>query len=177
MRPEIAVTTDFIVGFPGETKIEFNQTLALIEEAAFDGVFAFMYSDRRLAPAHRFEGRVAETEKRDRLQRLLECQQSITLSKNRSIVGSVVEVLVEGPSSRPNLAEETGAGTQWTGRTPENKIVNFSPEAVDGASTTLRVGDLARIRIEGAYAHSLWGRPTPSRPTDGCAAGGTCHAA
>ena len=89
IRPDMAVTSDFIVGFPGESRRDFEQTLSLVEDVGFDSLFAFMYSDRDTAPASRFKDKVREEEKKDRLQELLTTQEAITLAKNQALVGSV----------------------------------------------------------------------------------------
>lgn len=160
--PDIAVSSDFIVGFPGETADDFNETLDLIRAVQFDSVFAFIYSDRPHAPAVYFEGKVPESEKKERLQELLAVQGRITEGKNRAMVGRTVSVLVEGLSKQQDMIGE-GLGVlvpQWSGRTPDHKIVNFTVE--DKAGGPDWTGKLVDIRIEKALAHSLWGRPVGS---------------
>ncbi len=98
--PQIAISSDFIVGFPGEEPADFEQTLDLIRTVEFDSLFAFKYSDRPEAPASRFNDKVPEREQNMRLQRLLEEQDRITLFKHRSLLGSIQEVLVEGVNRR-----------------------------------------------------------------------------
>jgi tRNA-2-methylthio-N6-dimethylallyladenosine synthase len=162
--PEIAITTDFIVGFPGETRTDFQQTLELIETVGFDSVFAFQYSDRPHTPASRFPEKVSDSEKKRRLWELLELQKQITLDKHRSMIGSIREVLVEGRSkgrgpsdnTRPELCD---APPQWTGRTSGHHIVNFSPDPNAAAFNGDLTGRLVQIKIEHAYAHSLGGTP------------------
>jgi len=158
--PDIAVTSDFIVGFPGETDRQFQRTLELIETVRYDGLFAFMYSDRPNAPAAKFSGKVPENVKKERLQALLNLQQTITRKKHEAMVGQVRNVLVEGPSR--GLGDSSGAddnpNIRWSGRASSNHIIHFS--AVDAHSTNKEIltGKFADIMIEGAYAHSLWGR-------------------
>jgi tRNA-2-methylthio-N6-dimethylallyladenosine synthase len=177
VRPDIAVTSDFIVGFPGESRRDFEQTLALVEEVGFDGIFAFMYSDRAVAPASRFKAKVSEDEKKDRLQELLTTQEAITLTKNQALVGSVQTILVEGRSSRPGLAEAHAKGPQWTGRTPENKIVNFSRLSEASNGEELPIGRLVDVVINKAFSHSLQGCLVRGKTSKGCLEGKKCHAA
>ncbi len=177
VRPEMAITSDFIVGFPGETDADFEQTLGLIEAVGFDGVFAFMYSDRSVAPAARFEDKIDEAQKKERLQRLLQHQEVFTLKASKALIGSVQEVLVEGLSTRPGLAEDQTAHRQWSGRTPGNKIVNFDHDAGCAGSQSVHTGLLAGVRIDKAFSHSLWGRPVWIEEKPGGLRGDTCHAA
>ncbi|VEN73423.1 tRNA-2-methylthio-N(6)-dimethylallyladenosine synthase [Candidatus Desulfarcum epimagneticum] len=147
-RPDIAVTTDMIVGFPGETGADFQKTLELMDHAFFDGVFAFIYSDRPKTAALKFEGKVSEGEKKARLKTLLDAQEAYTLEKNRALEGSVRQVLVEGPSKKKTPRP------QWTGRTSSNKVVNFE---WDGERADIRPGRIIRVRIEKGLPHSLRG--------------------
>ena len=158
--PDIAITSDFIVGFPGETDREFQATLDLIERVRYDGLFAFMYSDRPNAPASAFTGKIDETVKKARLQALLDLQARISREKYQALVGTVHQVLVEGPSRglEAEGASSEGRRIRWTGRTSSNHIVHFAvPDGVD-AGNELLTGAFADIMIEGAHAHSLWGR-------------------
>ncbi|MCF8091054.1 MAG: tRNA (N6-isopentenyl adenosine(37)-C2)-methylthiotransferase MiaB [Desulfotignum sp.] len=152
--PDIALSTDIIVGFPSETLPDFNETMDLVARVGFDSIFAFAYSDRSSAPAAKFSGPVDEREKMDRLNQLLAFQDTITLKKNQQITGQVVEILVEGISTRQHdkFVKTTRHTRQMTGRSPGNKIVHFP-------SDTIAAGDLVNIKIENAYPHSLWGRP------------------
>ncbi len=159
--PGIAVTSDFIVGFPGENRKDFEESLSLIEEVAFDGLFAFMYSDRAVAPAAGFDGKVDETEKKARLQELLAAQEVITHRKHRALVGSVQRILLES-RNRHSPGVEEGAGptvAQWSGRTGTNRIVNFDDVPEHAFFRELRPGMLVDVRIEKALPHSLWGAP------------------
>jgi tRNA-2-methylthio-N6-dimethylallyladenosine synthase len=156
--PDIAITSDIIVGFPGETPEDFEDTLSLIRQVAYDGLFAFMYSDRPNAPAAHFPEKISEAEKAGRLQQVLELQETITLEKNQSLVHSDQVILVEGISQRMSAHEATpDAAPQWYGRTPGHKIVHFpEPESLSASGN---IGRLKTIRIEKAFSHSLWGRP------------------
>ncbi|HEY8426928.1 MAG TPA: tRNA (N6-isopentenyl adenosine(37)-C2)-methylthiotransferase MiaB [Sandaracinaceae bacterium] len=143
--PGLTLSTDLIVGFPGETDEDFALTLSLIEEAGFVAAFAFKYSPRPNTPALKLGDDVPEHVKDERLQAVLariEAQQSAHLA---SLVGTETEVLVEGPSAK-------GAG-RFTGRSSRNEIVHVvAPEGVDPT------GRLVRVRIEEAFKHSLLGR-------------------
>ena len=175
--PEIAITSDMIVGFPGETDADFEDTLDLVRNVEFDGLFAFMYSDRPHAPAARLSEKVPVHLKRERLHALLQLQEAFTYKKNTALVGSIQEILAEGVSKRQagGSAPERSVA-QWTGRTPANKIVNFH---VNGSSTfgTLSAGTLVRVRIEKALAHSLWGTSENAGPAAGGLKGDAYHAA
>ena len=146
--PEIALTTDIIVGFPGETEEDFAETLRLLEEVRFDEIFSFKYSDRPLARSTQFEDKVPEEEKARRLSLVHQVQERITRETNESYLGREVEVLVEGKSpGNPSL---------WTGRTRTNHVVNFSgPEDLKGK--------LVHVLIEGCGQHSLRGRMLDSQ--------------
>jgi len=175
--PEIAITSDMIVGFPGETDADFEDTLDLVRNVEFDGLFAFMYSDRPPAPAARLSEKVPAHLKRERLHALLQLQETFTYKKNAALVGSVQEILAEGVSKRQTAGSSAERpAVQWTGRTPGNKIVNFH---VSGSSAceTASAGALVRVRIEKALAHSLWGAPENAGSAAGGLKGDACHAA
>jgi tRNA-2-methylthio-N6-dimethylallyladenosine synthase len=160
--PDIAITSDFIVGFPGETESQFAATLDLIDTVRYDGLFAFMYSDRPNAPAAAFSDKVDEPVKKRRLQELLDCQQRITQEKYAALVGRSTRVLVEGPG-RDLTAEAAGSNApspKWTGRTSTNRIVHFTIPEPFAPDKELLTGTLAQIMIEGSHAHSLRGRLT-----------------
>jgi len=158
--PDIAVTSDFIVGFPGETERQFQRTLELIETVRYDGLFAFMYSNRPNAPAAKFSDKVSESVKKQRLQALLDLQQTITRQKHEAMVGQVKRVLVEGPSR--GIGDGGGGDgnpdIRWNGRASSNHIIHFSDSDGPSAKKEILTGEFADIMIEGAYAHSLWGR-------------------
>jgi len=159
--PDIAITSDMIVGFPGETENDFNNTLDLVKTVQFDGLFAFAYSDRPKTPAVKFPDKISEPEKKERLQRLLNLQERYTKEKNEALLGKVEPVLVEGLSkkqSETNL-DENGTDSSWTGRTSTNKIVNFSLNEKDIAGSGIVPGKTIDIKIIRALAHSLRGKP------------------
>ncbi|MDF1593261.1 MAG: tRNA (N6-isopentenyl adenosine(37)-C2)-methylthiotransferase MiaB [Desulfobacterales bacterium] len=157
--PDIAITSDIIVGFPGETDADFQKTLEIIRQAEFDNIFAFSYSDRPSAPAAELTGKVSEKQKNRRLQTVLAQQEAITLRKNQALVGSTVEILVDGFSKKQNGKNGSGdPGTvQWTGRTTTHKVVNFVQTADGVAVRQNHTGRLLNVRIEKALPHSLWG--------------------
>ncbi len=138
--PEISLTTDLIVGFPGETEVDFERTLEALDRIRFDGVFAFKYSPRPNTPALEMENHVSEEVKAGRLERLLRRQREISDEKARARVGKVEEILIEGPS-------RTNPG-RLTGRTRTNRVVHL-----DGGSEP--PGTLLPVRILKAHAASL----------------------
>ena len=140
--PEIAITTDIIVGFPGEREEDFQDTLNTLSDIGYDGIFAFKYSKRPHTRALALDGHIDEKIKSDRLSTVLALQENITHRKNKGHEGAVVEVLVEGLSE--NNPE------RLTGRTRTNKIVNFH-----GVETC--TGNLLNIKILEAKQHSLYG--------------------
>jgi len=141
-RRQISITTDIIVGFPGETEQDFAETLSLVDAAQFDGGFSFQYSRRPHTPAAVMPDAIPESEKAHRLQVLLEKQRAIQSQRNQDLVGQVFEVLVEGASRRE---------TQWTGRTSSNRTLNFA------SSRTDLLGEYVRVRVTGAGPNSLTG--------------------
>jgi tRNA-2-methylthio-N6-dimethylallyladenosine synthase len=159
--PQIAITSDIIVGFPGETDGDFEQTLELVKTVEFDGLFAFQYSDRSRAPAAKLPDKIAEPVKSRRLQILLDLQQKYTKQKNKALVGSTQLILTDGLSKK-QVCDPTDSGgqtLQWTGRTFTNKIVNFSLEELPVHNQSL-TGRLIDVRIDKALSHSLFGKAT-----------------
>lgn len=148
LYPDMALTTDIIVGFPGETEEDFRETMDLINEVLFDNIFSFMYSPRPGTRAADFDGRIAVEVKSERLQLLQEIQRDITLEKNKGLVGKTVEVLVEG-QSKVNAEE-------LSGRTPCNRIVNFP-------ATGELAGGIVDVLITQAFPNSLKGIKSASK--------------
>jgi tRNA-2-methylthio-N6-dimethylallyladenosine synthase len=139
--PELALTTDLIVGFPGETESDFAETLTLVDEVGFDGAFTFVYSPRRGTEAAEMSDQVPEDVKRERIERLVDVVQRVAAKRNATRVGRIEEVLVEGPSrTDPSLLR---------GRTRRNTTVNFTGEASPG--------ELVRVRIDAATSTTLRG--------------------
>ncbi len=144
-RPDLAITTDLIVGFPGETDTDFADTLKLIRDVFFTDSFSFKYSPRPGTPAASMADKVSESVAQARLEELQDLQRSLTLGAHRARVGEVTEVLVEGPSRH--------GGTQLSGRDPFHRVVNFSTEAESAPAP----GTLIRVEIVDATPHSLIG--------------------
>ena len=143
-RRDISITTDIIVGFPGETETDFGETLSLLEEVGYDGVFAFKYSPRPNTPAIKLDDAIPDAEKSRRLAVLLEKQRTIQHSRNQKHVGEEVEAMVEARNE---------ARGQWIGRTSQNKTVNFTaPE-----DTPIAAGRYVPVRVTTAFPNSLVG--------------------
>ena len=149
-RPEVAITTDMIVGFPGETDAEFEETLSVVSEIGYDDMFTFTYSPRpRTVAAKVYRDDVPDEVKGERCRRLQELQKGISLRKNRDLIGSEQEVLVEGSS---RLGRD-----QLMGRTRTNRIVNFVPDRATVA------GEMAKVRVMEATPNSLVGEALGAR--------------
>ena len=131
--PDASLTTDLIVGFPGETEEDFGELLDFLREIRYDAAYTFLYSKRSGTPAAMMEAQVEDSVKKERLHRLMEVQNEISLEKNAALKGTVQEVLAEGPS---RTDEDV-----WTGRTGTNKIVLWRKK---GQETE---GDIVRVRI------------------------------
>jgi tRNA-2-methylthio-N6-dimethylallyladenosine synthase len=139
--PDLALTTDLIVGFPGETEAEFEETVGAVEEVGYDGAFTFVFSPRQGTEAATMPDQVPEDVKRERIERLIEVVQRVAERRNRKRVGGIEEVLVEGPSrTDPSLLR---------GRTRRNTTVNFSGSAA--------AGELVPVTIESATSTTLKG--------------------
>jgi tRNA-2-methylthio-N6-dimethylallyladenosine synthase len=139
--PDCAITTDIIVGFPGETEADFEQTLEVVDEVGYDGAFTFVFSPRRGTEAAEFEDQLPHPVKTERMQRLVELVQRRARERAERFVGRTLEVLAEGPS-------RTDA-SRLRGRTRHNKTVNF-----DG---TAAPGELVEVEIGGATSTTLSG--------------------
>ncbi len=144
-RRKIAITTDIIVGFPGETEADFAETLSLLDEVQYDSLFSFKYSPRPNTPALSLDGHVPDEEKGRRLTILQEMQRSIQIRRNAELVGLVQEVMVEGYNR---------AMGQWIGRTSQNRILNFIHEQANGDSL---LGRYLQVRVTRAGPNSLVG--------------------
>jgi tRNA-2-methylthio-N6-dimethylallyladenosine synthase len=148
-RRNISITTDIIVGFPGETEADFADTLALLEEVQYDSLFSFKYSRRPNTPALALVDQVPEEEKSRRLTILQELQRAIQIRLNAGLVGTVEEAFVEGYN------QATG---QWIGRTTQNRTLNFIHTDYPGPQDerTL-VGKYQDVRVTRAGPNSLAG--------------------
>lgn len=140
--PDCSLSTDIIVGFPGETEGEFLATLEVMEQVKFDSAFTFKYSVRPGTKAAEYQDQVPEEVKQARLKRLLELQKPISLRRNRAYVGRIVEVLVEKESKKSDR--------QWAGRTDSNKWVVFDKEGA-------RIKDFVDVHIDSSYGVALKG--------------------
>jgi len=140
--PDIAISTDIIVGFPGENEEDFLDTLDIVERVQYDQAFMFMYSKRKGTPAAEMENQVDEEVKKERLNRLMKLQDTISAKKNEQMKDKVVEVLVEGFSKKDK--------EKLTGRTRTNKVVNFKgPKDI--------IGKLVKVKIIEPHTFSLIG--------------------
>jgi tRNA-2-methylthio-N6-dimethylallyladenosine synthase len=145
VRPNITIGTDFIVGFPGETEADFQQTLKLVADADFDNSFSFIYSARPGTPAANLEDPTTAEVKSERLYRLQEALNANIRRHSERWVGSVQRILVDGRSTKD--------ATELQGRTEGNRVVNF-----DGGPQAARlIGQMLDVRITGAYNYSLRG--------------------
>jgi tRNA-2-methylthio-N6-dimethylallyladenosine synthase len=145
-RRPLALSTDVIVGFPGETDEDFAQTLSLLDEVEYDSIFAFKYSPRPNTPAVSYADPIPEEIKSQRLAAVQEKQRSIQIRRNAALVGSEEEVLVEG--------RHHSLG-QWVGRTTQNRVVNFT--VADGGPDPTTLGGYTRVLVTRAGPNSLVG--------------------
>jgi tRNA-2-methylthio-N6-dimethylallyladenosine synthase len=143
--PDAAITTDIIVGFPGETEQDFEQTLDLVRQARFAGAFTFLYSPRHGTPAATMDAQVPPAVVQERYDRLVELVSEITWAENKRLVGRTVEVLVAEGEGRKDAATH-----RMSGRAPDNRLVHFTPEG-----TEPRPGDLVTVTISRAAPHYL----------------------
>ena len=140
--PNVTISTDIIVGFPGETEEDFKETLSLVEECKYDNAFTFIFSKREGTPACKLADPTPESEKEKRLQRLNEIVNHYFLENNKKLVGSSLEVLVEGISEKKNM---------YYGYSDTNKLINFSSDK------DIKAGDLVKVKITSAKTWSLDG--------------------
>jgi tRNA-2-methylthio-N6-dimethylallyladenosine synthase len=144
-RRPIAITSDIIVGFPGETEADFEETLRLMQEVKYEAIFAFKYSPRPNTPAQSMPDAIPEEEKSRRLAVLLDLQRKIQTDANQKLIGQDFEVHVEGKSRKEN---------QWSGHTSCNRVVNFSSSQPD------LLGSYVRARVNGVTPNCLIGEQT-----------------
>jgi len=143
-RRDISITSDIIVGFPGETEAEFEETLSLLDEVGFDGIFGFKYSPRPNTPSLALHDAIPDTEKVRRLAVLNEKQREIQRKRNQNQVGRTIEVMVEGKNE---------ARGQWIGRTSQNKTLNFTADA-----SAPVVGSYVNVVTTACFPNSLLGQ-------------------
>jgi tRNA-2-methylthio-N6-dimethylallyladenosine synthase len=142
--PDLALGTDVIVGFPGETDEDFAETLAVVETVRFDSAFTFIFSPRAGTEAADMADQVADDVKHERLERLVEATQRIAAERNADRIGGVEEVLVEGASRTDP--------TMLRGRTRRNTMVNFSGSAPAGSFAMVAIDDATSTTLRGREA-------------------------
>jgi tRNA-2-methylthio-N6-dimethylallyladenosine synthase len=147
-KRSIAITTDIIVGFPGETEADFEQTLDLLDQVEFDAIFGFKYSSRPNTAALAMDDRISEEEKTRRLSIVQEKQRGIQMRRHAQMIGNVEEVLVEGRNR---------ALGQWIGRTSQNRILNFSHHNEEEV-----LGKYLPVTVTRAGPNSLVGQSSPN---------------
>lgn len=145
VHPDISLTTDVIVGFPGETEEDFQATLSALEEVRFDSVYSFNYSVRKGTRAESMPDQVDEETKKNRMGRLLELQQRIASENNKKLEGQTVRVIVEGDSKSDSSV--------WAGRTDQGKIIHFPKDERE-----LIPGQHVEVKIERAEAYTIYGK-------------------
>jgi tRNA-2-methylthio-N6-dimethylallyladenosine synthase len=147
--PDINLSTDVIVGFPGETEEDFEASLRMLETVRFGQVYGFAFSPRPGTPAARYPDPVPEPTKKQRLHRVFEVSDRISHELNRALLDTTQSVLVDGDSRRSR--------SDWQGRAEDNRVVNFAKNAHG------QIGDVVRVRITRASPHSLYGEMVGSR--------------
>ncbi|HEY8454457.1 MAG TPA: tRNA (N6-isopentenyl adenosine(37)-C2)-methylthiotransferase MiaB [Actinopolymorphaceae bacterium] len=148
--PDAAITTDIIVGFPGETEADFEETLHVVREARFAGAFTFQYSKRPGTPAAEMPNQVPKPVVQERYERLVALVEEIALAENTAQVGRELEVLVAEGEGRKDAAT-----ARMSGRAPDNRLVHFTPVLADGERAAIRPGDFVRVKITRAAPHHL----------------------
>jgi len=141
-KREISLTTDLIVGFPGETEKDFEETLSLLDLAQYDGAFCFKYSPRPNTPSLKMDDAIPEEEKSRRLAVLMDKQREIQRTRNERLIGQSFEVMVEGKSKKEH---------QWSGHTSSNKVMNFTSREQES------LGDYVHVKVAAATPNSLVG--------------------
>jgi tRNA-2-methylthio-N6-dimethylallyladenosine synthase len=148
--PDAAITTDIIVGFPGETEEDFLETMKVVERARFSGAFTFQYSKRPGTPAAVLEEQVPKAVVQDRYERLVALVDEIAWEENKALVGRTVELMVAEGEGRKD--EQTH---RRSGRAPDNRLVHFSALDADGAPLAVRPGDMVEVEVTYAAPHHL----------------------
>jgi tRNA-2-methylthio-N6-dimethylallyladenosine synthase len=143
LRPQISITSDIIIGFPGETQNDYQETIDMMEKIRFDSIFSFKYSERKGTVAQKLEGKIEEGEKSRRLTQVQALQDQHTIEANLAMEGSLQELLIEGKSRNSE--------NDLMGRTGSWKIVNFK-------SDKALAGKIVKAKITKAYLHSLRGK-------------------
>jgi tRNA-2-methylthio-N6-dimethylallyladenosine synthase len=143
-KRQISITSDIIVGFPGETEQDFAETLSLLDEVGYDAVFTFKYSPRPNTPSLALEDAIPDQEKSRRLEVLMTRQKEIQIHSYKRYIGEILEVMVEGRND---------ARQQWIGRTSQNKTLNFTANA----AATPKIGSYVPVRATTSFPNSLLG--------------------
>jgi len=143
--PHAAITTDIIVGFPGETEADFAATLDVVRQARFAAAFTFQYSKRPGTPAAEMDGQLPKSVVQERYQRLVDLQEAISFEENQALIGSSVELLVASGEGRKDSAT-----SRMTGRARDGRLVHFSPGNIE-----VRPGDVVTTTVTGAAPHHL----------------------
>jgi tRNA-2-methylthio-N6-dimethylallyladenosine synthase len=143
-KRQISITSDIIVGFPGETDEDFTETLSLLDEVGYDAVFTFKYSPRPNTPSLGLDDAIPDQEKSRRLEILMSRQKDIQIARYKRYIGEILEVMVEGKNE---------ARKQWIGRTSHNKTLNFT--APD--TSIPQVGSYVKVRATQSFPNSLLG--------------------
>lgn len=141
--PDIAISTDLIVGFPGETDEQFRKTLKMVEDIKFDWAYMFSFNPIPNTPAEKLAGQMTMKEKNTRLNELVQLQNAITVDKNKSFINDIFEVLVEGKSNKDQ--------DKFCGLTSQSKTVNFS------AKKEIKAGDIVNIRVRTGHLYGFLG--------------------
>ena len=141
--PDLSISTDIIVGFPGETEEDFLDTLSLVREVEYDSAFTFIYSPRVGTPAAKYDNQIPENIKHNRFDRLVEEVNRCSAKKNSEYLGRIVDVMVDGPSKN-----DAGA---WSGRTDTFKLVNFTSEEplTEGQMVSVRITETKTFSLDG----------------------------
>ena len=148
--PEAAITTDIIVGFPGETEEDFQATLDVVRAARFSGAFTFQYSKRPGTPAATLEGQVPKAVVQERYERLVEVADEVAWTENRALEGRTVELMVAEGEGRKDAATH-----RLSGRARDNRLVHFTPVDESGAPVDVRPGDMVEVVVSYGAPHHL----------------------
>ncbi len=148
--PEAAITTDIIVGFPGETEEDFAATLDVVRAARFSGAYTFQYSKRPGTPAATLDEQVPKAVVQERYERLVEVVNQIAWEENRALEGRTVELLVAEGEGRKDAATH-----RLSGRARDNRLVHFTPVAADGSPVDVRPGDVVEVVVSYGAPHHL----------------------
>jgi tRNA-2-methylthio-N6-dimethylallyladenosine synthase len=148
--PEAAITTDIIVGFPGETEEDFEATLDVVRAARFSGAFTFQYSKRPGTPAAVLDGQLPKAVVQRRYERLVEVADEVAWAENRTLEGQTVELMVAEGEGRKDAATH-----RLSGRARDNRLVHFTPVSTDGSAVEVRPGDMVEVVVSYGAPHHL----------------------